>query len=350
MGRQVTAHEEPRRDPPAVREAPRAPPYPGMLWIPSGNFMMGSDKHYPEEAPAHRVRVDGFWMDATTVTNEDFVRFIEATGHVTVAERTPDAADYPDAKPEMLVPGSAVFRRPRRRVDLGNPYDWWAWIAGANWRRPEGQSSSVKGRMGHPVVHVAYEDAEAYARWAGKVLPTEAEWEFAARGSLHGAEFAWGDELTPGGKYLANFWQGEFPNENEMLDGFGGTAPVRSYPPNGHGLYEMTGNVWEWTTDWYVDRHITGPKACCTLHNPRGGELDESCEPGSPVPIPRKVMKGGSFLCAPDYCRRYRPAARMAQPIDTSTCHLGFRCIVRIAATSSRAPSDSEPPVRRSPL
>lgn len=314
---------------PRVTEAPGAPPFPNMVWIPGGLFKMGSDEHYPEEAPAYRARVDGFWIDATTVTNEAFARFVEATGHVTLAERVPNAADYPGAKPEMLVAGSIVFERPRHRVDLGNHYNWWRWVKRADWRRPEGKGSSNKNRMSHPVVHVAYEDAEAYARWAGKALPSEAEWEYAARGGLDGAEFAWGDELTPGGKYLANFWQGEFPFENLLLDGFGRTAPVRSYPPNGYGLYEMIGNVWEWTTDWYDARRRTDEHDCCAMSNPRGGDREASVHPTAPGQIPRKVMKGGSFLCAPNYCRRYRPAARMAQPIDTSTCHLGFRCIVR---------------------
>jgi formylglycine-generating enzyme required for sulfatase activity len=295
-----------------------------MSWVAGGVFRMGSNDHYPEEGPAHEAQVDGFWMDVTTVTNAEFERFVEATGYVTLAERVPNAADYPGAKPEMLTPGSVVFERPRHPVDLGNHYNWWKWVKRACWRRPEGKGSSNKGRMNHPVVHVAYEDVEAYAAWAGKSLPTESEWELAARGGLHGAEFAWGDELTPGGRYLANFWQGDFPVHNDMLDGFGRTAPVRSFPPNAYGLYEMTGNVWEWTTDWYEARHDGGPQDCCAR--------ERSVHPDAPGHIPRKVMKGGSFLCAPNYCRRYRPAARMAQPIDTSTCHLGFRCIVRDGA------------------
>jgi formylglycine-generating enzyme required for sulfatase activity len=293
-----------------------------MVWIPGAEFTMGSDDHYPEEAPAHRVHVDGFWMDETAVTNAEFARFVEETGYVTLAERAPNAADYPGALPGMLVPGSVVFKRPSHPVDLGNHYEWWAWVKGASWRRPEGKGSSNKLRMSHPVVHVAYEDVETFARWAGKRIPTEAEWELAARGGLDGAEFAWGDELTPGGRYLANFWQGDFPLVNDMLDGFARTAPVRSFPPNGHGLYEMTGNVWEWTSDWYGPHH---PGGCCD------GARERSIHRGSVegARIPRKVMKGGSFLCAPSYCRRYRPAARMAQPVDTSTCHLGFRCVVR---------------------
>jgi sulfatase modifying factor 1 len=300
-----------------------------MVWIPGGTFLMGSDKHYSEEAPAHNVTVDGFWIDQYTVTNDDFRRFVEATKHVTVAERAPNPADYPGAKLELLVPASVVFQKPPHRVDLRNCHNWWTYVPGANWRHTEGPASTLRGRGNHPVVHVAYEDAEAYARWAGKELPTEAEWEFAARGGLDGAEFVWGEELTPGGKHMANTWQGEFPWQNRREDGFEDTAPVGSFPANGYGLYNMTGNVWEWTTDWY-EEHSKISHSCCASFNPRGGERDKSYDPATPaIQIPRKVMKGGSYLCAPNYCRRYRPAARMAQPIDSSTCHLGFRCIIR---------------------
>jgi formylglycine-generating enzyme required for sulfatase activity len=305
------------------------PPSEGMVWIPGGTFLMGSDRHYPEEAPAHRVSVDGFWMDAHAVTNREFSKFVEATGHVTLAEKPANAADYPNAKPELLVPSSVTFRKAARPVDLRNRYNWWVYTQGADWRHPQGPGSSLHGLWNHPVVHVALEDVEAYARWAAKTLPTEAEWEFAARGGLDGAEYVWGDEFTPGGKSFANTWQGEFPWQNLLTDGFEGTAPVGSFPPNGYGLYDMAGNVWEWTTDWY-QLHGAIPHACCTIHNPRGGDRDASTENDlSGARIPRKVMKGGSYLCAPNYCRRYRPAARMAQPMDTSTCHLGFRCIVR---------------------
>jgi formylglycine-generating enzyme required for sulfatase activity len=301
-----------------------------MVWIPGGTFLMGSDHHYPEEAPAHTVTVDGFWMDIYTVTNIQFQRFVQATEYVTVSERTPKAEDYPGAKPGLLVPASVVFQKSRQPVDLKNHYNWWTYVPGANWRHPEGPASSLKGRGHHPVVHVAFEDAEAYAKWAGKELPTEAEWEFAARGGLDGAEFVWGDELTPGGKWMANTWQGEFPWQNLKLDKFEGTAPVSAFAPNGYGLYNMAGNVWEWTTDWYQE-HSQIPNSCCGNINPRGGERGLSYDPCMPeIKIPRKVMKGGSHLCAPNYCRRYRPAARMAQPVDTSTCHLGFRCIGRM--------------------
>jgi formylglycine-generating enzyme len=301
----------------------------GMVRIPGGIFLMGSDHHYPEEAPAHRVSVAGFWMDARTVTNREFTRFVEETGHVTLAERPVNPDDYPGALPDMLAPSSVVFSKPRERVDLGNHYNWWVYVRGANWRHPRGPASSLKGLADHPVVHVSYEDAEAYAKWVGKELPTEAEWEFAARGGLEGAEFAWGSELTPGGRHMANNWQGEFPWQNLQADGYEWTAPAGSFPANGYGLYDMAGNVWQWTTDWFQDHNkIDSP--CCTMENPRGAKREDSFDSRQPkVQIPRKVMKGGSFLCAPNYCRRYRPAARMAQPVDTSTCHLGFRCIVR---------------------
>ncbi|HVI88375.1 MAG TPA: formylglycine-generating enzyme family protein [Dongiaceae bacterium] len=300
-----------------------------MAWIAGGTFRMGSDKHYAEEAPVHEVTVDGFWMDIHTVTNAEFRRFVEATGYVTLAERVPDPADYPGAKPEMLKPASVVFQQPRARVDIGNHFNWWRYVEEADWRHPLGPGSSLRDRDDHPVVQVGFEDAEAYAAWVGKELPTEAEWEFAARGGLDGADFVWGNDLEPGGTPMANTWQGEFPWQNLATDGFEGTSPVGSFPANGYGLYDMAGNVWQWTTDWYQE-HGRIPHACCTARNPRGGERDASHDPHMPnIRIPRKVTKGGSYLCAPNYCRRYRPAARMAQPIDTAICHLGFRCIMR---------------------
>lgn len=307
------------------------PPDAGMVWIPGGTFRMGSDQHYPEEAPPHPVRVDRFWMDRHTVTNAEFRKFVEATGHVTLAEKPANAADYPGAKPELLVPSSVMFKKAPGPVDLRNPYSWWIYTPGANWRHPRGPGSTLQGLWKHPVVHVAFEGAEAYAKWAGKELPTEAEWEFAARGGLDGAEFTRGDELIPGGKHMANTWQGEFPWQNLQEDGYEWTAPVGSFARNGYGLFDMAGNVWEWTTDWYQE-HGQIQHACCTMENPRGGKREGSCDPRmADVRIPRRVMKGGSYLCALNYCRRYRPAARMAQPSDTATCHLGFRCIVRAA-------------------
>jgi formylglycine-generating enzyme len=300
-----------------------------MQWVEGGTFSMGSDRHYPEEAPVHEVTVDGFWIDRHPVTNDDFRRFVSETGYVTVAQRPPDPADYPGALPELLVAASSVFVSPGRPVDLRNAYDWWTWVPGADWRHPQGPASTMRGKSDHPVVHVAWADVEAYAAWVGKELPTEAEWEFAARGGLDGAEFAWGDEFTPGGRHMANTWQGRFPNENLRLDGYEGTSPVGSFPANGYGLVDMIGNVWEWTTDWYQP-HGEVHHACCSVSNPLGGAADRSFDPASPeVRIPRKVMKGGSHLCAPNYCRRYRPAARMPQAVDTSTSHLGFRCVVR---------------------
>jgi formylglycine-generating enzyme required for sulfatase activity len=301
----------------------------GMVWIPGGEFLMGSDHHYPEEAPAHRVHVDGFWMDQFTVTNRAFGQFVAETGYVTVAERPVDPADYPGALPEMLSPHSTIFVTPKGTVDLGNHFSWWAYVAGANWRHPRGPASSIAKLMDHPVVHVAFADVEAYAAWAGKLLPTEAEWEFAARGGLDGADYVWGDELNPGGRHLANTWQGEFPYRNTREDGFEYTSPVGAFPPNGYRLHDMAGNVWQWTTDWYQE-HGKIDSPCCTASNPRGGAREASHDPDLPnLTIPRKVTKGGSHLCAPNYCRRYRPAARMAQPIDTAISHLGFRCIAR---------------------
>jgi sulfatase modifying factor 1 len=307
-----------------------------MILIPGGTFRMGSDQHYPEEAPVHRVTVASFWLDRTPVTNHDFRRFVDATGYVTVAEIAPDPKDYPGALPHMLKPGSLVFTPPRHPVDLNDWSQWWKFEFGTNWRRPRGRGRSNQGLDEHPVVHIAFKDAAAYAAWAGKELPTEAEWEYAARGGLDGAEFAWGDELTPDGRHMANIWQGVFPAENLATDGYARTSPVGTFPPNGYGLFDMIGNVWEWTTDWFSARHVTGAShPCCIPENPRGArELDSYDAHDASPRIPRKVVKGGSHLCAPNYCRRYRPAARHAQPIDTGMSHVGFRCIVRQTATS----------------
>jgi formylglycine-generating enzyme len=293
---------------------------------------MGSENFYPEERTVHEVTVDGFWMDCYTVTNEQFARFVQETGYLTVAERQLKPEDFPDAPPENLVPGSMVFQKRTGPVDLRNYANWWAWVPGTNWRYPLGPRSSIAGKDRLPVVHIAYEDAEAYARWAGKELPTEAEWEFAARGGLDGAIFTWGDEHFPDGKAMANFWQGEFPWQNLLIDGYEGTSPVGTFPPNGYGLYDMAGNVWEWTSDWYVHRHADEViKSCCGLAaNPRIVSPEKSYDPRQPqFRIPRKVVKGGSYLCAPNYCLRYRPAARQPQMIDTGMTHIGFRCIVR---------------------
>jgi sulfatase modifying factor 1 len=302
-----------------------------MVWIPSRTFTMGSDQHYPEERPAHAVAVDGFWIDAAPVTNERFARFVAETGHVTLAERSPNPADYPGAKPEMLCAGSLVFTKPKGPVhrDIRN---WWHYVFGADWRHPRGPDSSIDGLERHPVVHVAYEDAEAFARWEGKALPTEAEWELACRGGLEAATYAWGDTLMPAGKPMANYWQGVFPNYNSLDDGWEFTSPVGEFAPNGYGLVDMIGNVWEWTADWYgpYARDAGKVHACCAPLNPGGGRESASYDPCLPeIRIPRKVLKGGSHLCSLDYCQRYRPAARFPEPVDTSTSHVGFRCIAR---------------------
>ena len=302
-----------------------------LRWLTGGTFRMGSDDHYPEEAPVHTVTVDGFAMRETTVTNTDFAEFVEATGYITVAERPLDPADYPGAPAENLVPGSLVFTMTPGPVDLRHLSQWWTWTPHACWRHPEGPGSSIDGRADHPVVHVACEDAETYARWAGEELPTEAEWEYAARGGLEGKAFVWGDEAVPDGRYLANFWQGDFPWRNTAADGHAATAPVGSYPPNGFGLHDMAGNVWEWTSDWYADHHLADPdEPCCVPVDPRGPDIDASFDPAQPqFRIPRRVIKGGSFLCADEYCQRYRPAARRPQMVDTGMSHLGFRTVRR---------------------
>ena len=316
--------------------AQQQPPFPDMVWIPGGTFRMGSEKHYPEERPVHRVTVDGFWMDRYPVTNERFARFVEETRHVTFAEIPPRAEDYPGALPEMLYAGSLVFIKPGGPVDLRHIGNWWHFLKDANWRQPQGPKSSLEGRDRHPVVHVAFSDALAFALWEGKELPTEAEWEFASRGGLDRTDYPWGNDLFPGGKAMANFWQGEFPWQNLRQDGYEGTSPVDAFPHNAYGLHDTVGNVWEWTTDWYQPRHPDEKqKACCIPRNPRGGNEIESYDPSQPeIKIPRKVLKGGSHLCSHNYCRRYRPAARFPEPVDTSTCHVGFRCVYRMPKTA----------------
>jgi formylglycine-generating enzyme len=286
-----------------------------------GEFTMGSDAHYPEEAPAHPVSVDGFSISPTAVTNREYARFVRATGYRTVAERPLDAAEFPDAPAENLLPGSLVFTGTPGPVDLRHLSQWWAWTPGANWRRPFGPGSTIRNRPDHPVVHVAYEDAESYAAWAGARLPTEAEWEFAARGGLQRKAFTWGDEREPRGVRLANYWHGEFPWR--AAPGYGSTTAVGSFPANGYGLYDMAGNVWEWTSDWH--RSHDDEHGCCTASNPTGGTREASIDPAEQFAVPRKTVKGGSFLCADSYCMRYRPAARRGQMIDTGMSHIGFR-------------------------
>lgn len=292
-----------------------------LVWIEGGEFTMGSDAHYPEEAPAHRVWVDGFWLSPTAVTNREYAAFVVATKYKTVAERPLDAAEFPDAPVENLSPGSMVFTGTPGPVDLRHLSQWWAWTPGANWRRPFGPGSTIGDRPEHPVVHVAYEDAAAYADWSGRRLPTEAEWEFAARGGLDGEPFTWGSTPETPGEHRANFWHGDFPWR--ALPGYGSTAPVGSFPPNGYGLFDMAGNTWEWTSDWFRGHQET---TCCAPENPRGGSEAESINPSEQFSVPRKVVKGGSFLCADSYCLRYRPAARRPQMIDTGMSHIGFRC------------------------
>ena len=308
-----------------IRESPVS----AMAWVPPATFRMGSDAHYPEEAPAHPVSVSGFWIDRYEVTNRDFAAFVTDTGYVTVAERPLDPADFPGAPAENLVPGSLVFTGAPGPVDLRHFSQWWTWTPGASWRHPRGEVSSLRGLAQHPVVHVAFEDAERYAAWAGKTLATEAQWERAARGGVDGAIYTWGDAPEPAGGALANFWHGEFPWRPDA--GYGNSAAVGSYPPNGYGLFDMAGNVWEWTSDWYTSRHPEAPaSACCTAVDPRGGSERDSLDPAQPqFAVPRKVIKGGSFLCADSYCLRYRPAARRPQMIDTGMSHIGFRCVAR---------------------
>jgi formylglycine-generating enzyme required for sulfatase activity len=335
---------EPPVQKPAVPTAPPVGPMkepgatpPGMAWIPGGEFTMGTDdpQANPAEKPAHRVRVDGFWIDATEVTNAEFRRFVEATHYVTTAERPVDwevlKTQVPPGTPkppdDQLVSGSLVFTPPDRPVPLDDISQWWKWVPGANWRHPEGPGSSIEGKDDHPVVHVSWDDAAAYAKWAGKRLPTEAEWELAARGGLESKTFAWGNEFKPGGKSLANTWQGHFPESNTDADGFLRTSPVKSFPPNGFGLYDMIGNVWEWCADWYrPDAYAlashSGPGPAV---NPTGPE--QSYDPDEPFQ-PKRVTRGGSFLCSENYCSNYRPSARRGTATDSGMSHLGFRCVL----------------------
>jgi sulfatase modifying factor 1 len=305
-----------------------------MVQIAAGRFIMGSDDFYPEEAPAREVQVSGFAIDRGPVTVAQFTRFTAETGYLTLAERSPDAADYPNADPALLRAGSVVFHPTPGPVPLDDASRWWEYVPGASWRHPWGPRSDNAERAGHPVTHVAYEDAEAYAEWVGKELPSEAEWEYAARGGLDGAVFAWGDVQRPRGALMANHWQGEFPWRNTGAGGWRGTSPVGLFPANGYGLYDLTGNVWEWTADYYSPGGAGSEgvaSACCKPPvDPRVESSQRSHDLGYPgAHIPRRVIKGGSHLCAASYCLRFRPAARQPEAIDTSTSHIGFRCILR---------------------
>jgi formylglycine-generating enzyme required for sulfatase activity len=311
---------------------PRAPA--NMVWIPGGEFSMGAQdppgmddvgmQATHDSRPVHRVYVDGFWMDRTDVTNDQFAQFVKATGYVTIAERKPKAEDYPGAPPENLIAGSVVFSPPSHAVPLNDHFQWWTYVAGANWRHPLGPNSDLESKGRVPVVHIAYADATAYARWAGKRLPTEAEWEFAARGGLAGKPFVWGDQFRPGGRWMSNTHQGHFPDHDTGADGHVGITAVGQYPPNGYGLYDMAGNVWQWTSDWYSADYYRTLAGRGVARNPQGPA--RSFDPSEPQ-VPKKVHRGGSFLCTDQYCSRYMVGTRGKGAVDTGTNHLGFRCV-----------------------
>jgi sulfatase modifying factor 1 len=326
---------------PTVQNKTAAPsPVPqGMVWIPGGEFSMGAQGAADmndvgmnatlDSRPIHRVYVDGFFMDKTDVTNAEFARFVKATGYITVAERKPRAENYPGAAPEDLVAGSVVFSPPDHPVPLNNHLQWWSYVRGANWRHPLGPDTNIVGKDNYPVLHIAYDDAEAYAKWAGKRLPTEAEWEFAARGGLAGKPYVWGDDFRMGGKWMANTHQGHFPDKDSGADGYTGIAPVAKFPPNGYGLYDMAGNVWQWTSDWYrPDYYKQLADRGGVARNPQGPQSAyDPQEPGHA----KKTQRGGSFLCTDQYCSRYMVGTRGKGDTDTGTNHLGFRCVETLA-------------------
>jgi formylglycine-generating enzyme required for sulfatase activity len=302
-----------------------SPAPPGMVWVPGGTFIMGcNDPRTPDAQPLHPVSVHGFFMDATAVTNAQFEKFVNATHYVTVAERKPDPKDYPGVPADKLVAGSAVFVQPPFDVPLNDPYQWWHYVAGANWRHPEGPKSDLKGRMDHPVVQICFEDAQAYAKWAHKRLPTEAEYEYAARGGLDQKKYAWGDDLTPNGKYVANIWTGNFPSENTGADGYKGSSPVKAFAPNGYGLYDMGGNVWVWCSDWYRPDYYQSFDSKTPAKDPTGPK--DSFDPDEPG-IAKHVLRGGSFLCAERYCTRYLVGSSGKGAPDSAATNIGLRCV-----------------------
>jgi formylglycine-generating enzyme required for sulfatase activity len=320
------------KESPAAASPAAAPA--GMRWIPAGEFTMGTDSpnSMPNERPAHRVRLEGFWIDETPVTNAQFARFVGATGYKTTAERKPVWEELrkqlppgtPKPDPAKLVPGSLVYSPPDRPVPLDDLSNWWRWVPGASWRHPEGPESDIRGQDRYPVVQVSWDDASAYARWAGKRLPTEAEWEYAARGGLEGRRFVWGDEFRPGGKYEANTFQGHFPDHSVPEDGYERRSPVKAFPANGYGLYDMAGNVWQWTADWYRVDYFADLARKGTCEAPGGPS--SSFDPAEPNAV-KRVVKGGSFLCNVSYCESYRPSARRGTAPDTGSEHIGFRCV-----------------------
>lgn len=311
--------------PPGQPLSPSLPQPSGMVLIPEGSFEMGcKDCKLQDALPLHTVQLSSFWMDATPVTNAAFRTFAEKTGYKTIAERPLLAKDYPDVPEDKLVPGSAVFSPPASVASLTNALVWWSYVPGASWFRPEGPASGIRKREDHPVVHVAYADADAYCQWADKRLPTEAEYEYAARGGLHGKRYAWGDDLKAGKRWLANIWQGKFPTHNAAEDGFKGTSPVRAFPANGYGLFDMGGNVWQWTSDWYRPDSYVQDAAKGTVRNPHGPIT--SHDPGEPG-VPKRVQRGGSFLCSDHYCTRYLVGSRGKGAIDSAGSNVGFRCV-----------------------
>ncbi|HMG94109.1 MAG TPA: formylglycine-generating enzyme family protein [Chryseolinea sp.] len=307
---------------------------PGMVWIPGGEFTMGTDdpESYQYERPAHRVRVDGFWMDVTEVTNADFKKFVDATAYATTAEKKPEWDDLkkqlppgaPKPAESILVAGSLVFSPPAYTISLDDYSQWWSWRNGTDWKHPEGPGSSIEGKDNFPVVHISYDDALAYSKWVGKRLPTEAEWEFASRGGREGQRFSWGNEFNPGGRFMANTFQGVFPSTNSGDDGFVGNAPIKSFPPNDYGLYDMIGNCWEWTSDYYNVNYYDELARKGLAINPTGSS--KPYDPNEPYAV-KHVTRGGSFLCAENYCVNYRPSARQGSAFDSGMSHIGFRCV-----------------------